>query len=166
MLQHAFDGYNVCIFAYGQTGAGKSYTMMGRQEEGQEGIIPLVCSSLLKYPSSLAHLNNCGKFNVPITFSLERSCLLDQTTIVGPIEQIQEMSKNKLHLFCYICVLQAGSVVPKLFIVPYPFKHSTSSCVPPLALGLAHSQMLFFAIIVSLPHTHTLYNTFIKHKNE
>lgn len=43
MLQHAFEGYNVCIFAYGQTGAGKSYTMMGKQEEGQEGIIPLVC---------------------------------------------------------------------------------------------------------------------------
>lgn len=43
MLQHAFEGYNVCIFAYGQTGAGKSYTMMGRQEEGQEGIIPMVC---------------------------------------------------------------------------------------------------------------------------
>ncbi|KAL1021149.1 hypothetical protein UPYG_G00009420 [Umbra pygmaea] len=46
MLQHAFDGYNVCIFAYGQTGAGKSYTMMGRQEEGQEGIIPLLCEEL------------------------------------------------------------------------------------------------------------------------
>lgn len=43
MLQHAFEGYNVCIFAYGQTGAGKSYTMMGKQEEGQEGIIPMVC---------------------------------------------------------------------------------------------------------------------------
>uniref|UniRef100_A0A8C2A6I5 plus-end-directed kinesin ATPase n=1 Tax=Cyprinus carpio TaxID=7962 RepID=A0A8C2A6I5_CYPCA len=42
MLQHAFEGYNVCIFAYGQTGAGKSYTMMGKQEEGQEGIIPLL----------------------------------------------------------------------------------------------------------------------------
>uniref|UniRef100_A0A4W5KBU6 Paraoxonase n=1 Tax=Hucho hucho TaxID=62062 RepID=A0A4W5KBU6_9TELE len=46
------------------------------------------------------------------------------------------------------------AVVPKLFIVPYPFKHSTSSCVPPLAPGSVHSQMLFFAIIVSLPHTH------------
>lgn len=49
MLHHSFDGYNVCIFAYGQTGAGKSYTMMGRQEvEGQEGIIPIICKDLFK----------------------------------------------------------------------------------------------------------------------
>ncbi|XP_033229959.1 kinesin-like protein unc-104 isoform X4 [Belonocnema kinseyi] len=46
MLEHAFEGYNVCIFAYGQTGAGKSYTMMGKQEEGQEGIIPQICKDL------------------------------------------------------------------------------------------------------------------------
>lgn len=28
-LQAAFDGYNACIFAYGQTGTGKTHTMMG-----------------------------------------------------------------------------------------------------------------------------------------
>lgn len=48
MLLHSFEGYNVCIFAYGQTGAGKSYTMMGRQEEGQEGIIPHICKDLFR----------------------------------------------------------------------------------------------------------------------
>ncbi|XP_024861978.1 kinesin-like protein KIF1B isoform X1 [Kryptolebias marmoratus] len=64
MLEHAFEGYNVCIFAYGQTGAGKSYTMMGKQEEGQglkqeegqglkqeegqEGIIPMLCEDLFE----------------------------------------------------------------------------------------------------------------------
>ncbi|KAE8293329.1 Kinesin-like protein KIF1B [Larimichthys crocea] len=48
MLAHAFEGYNVCIFAYGQTGAGKSYTMMGKQEEGQEGIIPMLCEDLFE----------------------------------------------------------------------------------------------------------------------
>ncbi|XP_077399239.1 kinesin-like protein KIF1B isoform X14 [Vanacampus margaritifer] len=48
MLQHAFEGYNVCIFAYGQTGAGKSYTMMGKQEDGQEGIIPMLCEDLFE----------------------------------------------------------------------------------------------------------------------
>ncbi|XP_035790791.1 kinesin-like protein unc-104 isoform X5 [Anopheles albimanus] len=48
MLQHSFDGYNVCIFAYGQTGAGKSYTMMGKQEESQEGVIPMICKDLFR----------------------------------------------------------------------------------------------------------------------
>lgn len=49
MLQHAFEGYNVCIFAYGQTGAGKSYTMMGKpNDEEQQGIIPRLCNDLFK----------------------------------------------------------------------------------------------------------------------
>ncbi|KAI9255314.1 hypothetical protein BY458DRAFT_520451 [Sporodiniella umbellata] len=44
LLDHAFDGYNCCIFAYGQTGAGKSYSMMGYGED--KGIIPRTCSAL------------------------------------------------------------------------------------------------------------------------
>lgn len=48
MLLHAFEGYNVCIFAYGQTGGGKSYTMMGKQEPEQQGIIPQLCEDLFK----------------------------------------------------------------------------------------------------------------------
>ena len=39
-------GYNVCIFAYGQTGAGKSYTMMGKADD--EGIIPRLCRDLFE----------------------------------------------------------------------------------------------------------------------
>lgn len=52
MLLHAFEGYNVCIFAYGQTGAGKSYTMMGKQEPGQQGIIPQMCEDLFRQTAS------------------------------------------------------------------------------------------------------------------
>ncbi|XP_038677295.1 kinesin-like protein KIF1B isoform X17 [Scyliorhinus canicula] len=48
MLQHSFEGYNVCIFAYGQTGAGKSYTMMGKQDKDHEGIIPQLCEDLFE----------------------------------------------------------------------------------------------------------------------
>lgn len=51
MLEHAIQGYNVCIFAYGQTGAGKSYTMMGTKEE--VGIIPRMCNDLFQHLQAL-----------------------------------------------------------------------------------------------------------------
>ena len=31
VIQAAFEGYNACIFASGQTGASKSYSMMGQE---------------------------------------------------------------------------------------------------------------------------------------
>ena len=58
MLDHAFEGYNVCIFAYGQTGAGKSYTMMGRLEPEQKGIIPLMCEDLFERINNLSITKN------------------------------------------------------------------------------------------------------------
>lgn len=34
LMMSIVDGYNVCIFAYGQTGAGKSFTMIGAADIG------------------------------------------------------------------------------------------------------------------------------------
>lgn len=48
MLEHALQGYNVCIIAYGQTGSGKSYTMMGGNNENDVGLIPRFCNDLFK----------------------------------------------------------------------------------------------------------------------
>ena len=64
--------------------------------------------------------------------------------------------------FLFLCTASKccwfRSEVPKLFIVPYPFKHSTSSCVPRLAL----SNIVFCHHCK--PAAHTLYDTFIKHE--
>ncbi|KAM3857449.1 kinesin-like protein KIF1C [Diretmus argenteus] len=65
MLLHAFEGYNVCIFAYGQTGGGKSYTMMGKQEPGQEGIIPQLCEDLFQ--------RTAGNIDPDLNYSVEVS---------------------------------------------------------------------------------------------
>ncbi|XP_015784743.1 kinesin-like protein unc-104 isoform X3 [Tetranychus urticae] len=64
MLQHAFEGYNVCIFAYGQTGAGKSYTMMGTKEE--EGVIPHICRDL--FHRILSDNDESAMYSVEVSF--------------------------------------------------------------------------------------------------
>lgn len=42
LVESVLEGYNGTIFAYGQTGCGKSHTMMGPRDAGPEerGIIP------------------------------------------------------------------------------------------------------------------------------
>lgn len=55
------NGYNGTVFAYGQTGAGKSYTMMGADidDEEQRGIIPRIVeqmfASILRSPGNIEY---------------------------------------------------------------------------------------------------------------
>ncbi|XP_006637740.2 kinesin-like protein KIF1A isoform X20 [Lepisosteus oculatus] len=67
MLEHAFEGYNVCIFAYGQTGAGKSYTMMGKQEKDQQGIIPQLCEDLFSRIND-SNNDNSMSYSVEVSY--------------------------------------------------------------------------------------------------
>jgi hypothetical protein len=46
LVQSAIDGYNVCIFAYGQTGAGKSFTMLG--EKDNPGVQPRAVNEIFR----------------------------------------------------------------------------------------------------------------------
>ncbi|ODV77388.1 kinesin-domain-containing protein [Suhomyces tanzawaensis NRRL Y-17324] len=46
VLNHFFQGFNVCLLAYGQTSSGKTFTMMGNKKE--PGIIPLVVRDILR----------------------------------------------------------------------------------------------------------------------
>lgn len=47
LVQSALDGYNVCLFSYGQTGAGKTHTMQGGAGPEARGIIPRAVNQLL-----------------------------------------------------------------------------------------------------------------------
>nr|XP_054748335.1 kinesin-like protein KIF28 isoform X2 [Lytechinus pictus] len=46
VLDNAFKGFNCSLFAYGQTGAGKSYSMVGYGQN--KGIVPITCDALFK----------------------------------------------------------------------------------------------------------------------
>lgn len=57
VVQSALDGYKVCLFSYGQTGAGKTHTMQGGRGMGEEGIIPRAVSKIL---ATVARLREQG----------------------------------------------------------------------------------------------------------
>ena len=43
VLDNAWNGFHCCLFAYGQTGAGKSYSMVGYGNN--KGIVPISCEA-------------------------------------------------------------------------------------------------------------------------
>uniref|UniRef100_A0A8C3E3D6 Kinesin family member 13A n=1 Tax=Corvus moneduloides TaxID=1196302 RepID=A0A8C3E3D6_CORMO len=66
ILEKAFQGYNACIFAYGQTGecSGKSFSMMGNAE--QLGLIPRLCCALFQRIS--VEENQSHTFKVEVSY--------------------------------------------------------------------------------------------------
>eukprot|EP00672_Neobodo_designis_P022090 CAMPEP_0174839334 /NCGR_PEP_ID=MMETSP1114-20130205/7973_1 /TAXON_ID=312471 /ORGANISM="Neobodo designis, Strain CCAP 1951/1" /LENGTH=909 /DNA_ID=CAMNT_0016073457 /DNA_START=149 /DNA_END=2878 /DNA_ORIENTATION=- len=49
VMEMALEGRNICLFAYGQTGAGKSFSMLGKTDVPElQGIIPRTCREIFK----------------------------------------------------------------------------------------------------------------------
>ncbi|KAK4380210.1 hypothetical protein RND71_002072 [Anisodus tanguticus] len=53
IIKSALDGYNACIFAYGQTGTGKTFTMEGTEEF--PGVVPRAIKALFKHAADSNH---------------------------------------------------------------------------------------------------------------
>jgi len=70
ILNWILGGYNCCVFAFGQTGAGKSYTMMGdlKADASKYGLIPRICHGLFESPEATAAQANEGTEMI-VTFS-------------------------------------------------------------------------------------------------
>ncbi|KAK6464823.1 P-loop containing nucleoside triphosphate hydrolase protein [Scheffersomyces coipomensis] len=48
LVDHVFQGYNVCLLAYGQTSSGKTYTMMGEPELEELGLVPRIVRDIMR----------------------------------------------------------------------------------------------------------------------
>ncbi|KIV95231.1 hypothetical protein PV10_02908 [Exophiala mesophila] len=66
-VQDVMNGYNGTVFAYGQTGAGKSYTMMGDMDDQEKkGIIPRITEQI--FDSILVHGSAQVEYTVGISY--------------------------------------------------------------------------------------------------
>lgn len=58
LVTSVLEGFNCCVFAYGQTGTGKTHTMEGiRGDEEQKGIIPRTFEQIWSHISRAQNLN-------------------------------------------------------------------------------------------------------------
>eukprot|EP01064_Diplonema_japonicum_P004406 TRINITY_DN1286_c2_g4_i2.p1 TRINITY_DN1286_c2_g4~~TRINITY_DN1286_c2_g4_i2.p1 ORF type:complete len:931 (+),score=161.76 TRINITY_DN1286_c2_g4_i2:62-2854(+) len=64
VLYSALEGRNVCLFAYGQTGAGKSFSMLGKANPPElQGIIPRSCLEIFRL-RDLERDDPCVKYQI------------------------------------------------------------------------------------------------------
>jgi Kinesin motor domain len=68
-VQQSLSGYNGCVFVYGQTGAGKTHTMVGSQD--QPGVLPRALEYLyeqialdLQHNSTTEYLVKCSYLEI------------------------------------------------------------------------------------------------------
>eukprot|EP00929_Paragymnodinium_shiwhaense_P057450 TRINITY_DN28759_c0_g1_i1.p1 TRINITY_DN28759_c0_g1~~TRINITY_DN28759_c0_g1_i1.p1 ORF type:complete len:431 (+),score=50.69 TRINITY_DN28759_c0_g1_i1:281-1573(+) len=71
VLDNAWKGYHCCLFAYGQTGAGKSYSMVGGGSKGpNKGIIPITCEEIFNRIGQQTGGDPGGKKRFEVTFTM------------------------------------------------------------------------------------------------
>jgi len=66
VLDASFEGYNTCVFAYGQTGAGKTYSMMGYGDE--PGLVPRICEGLFERAAAMADDGTGTKYSAVVSY--------------------------------------------------------------------------------------------------
>jgi len=102
VINNAFKGYNSCIFAYGLTGSGKTYTMMGGTDSNGsvapigssnqiDGLIPRICKDLFLRQTD--H-NGTAPGDCRISYQVEVSYLEIYSEQVRDLMNPQKNEKN------------------------------------------------------------------------
>jgi len=85
LVQSAVDGKNVTIFSYGNTGAGKTYTMHGNRHE--DGIAQRAIREVFKVIKGLGE--DCAVKISASMLELYNDCLIDLLPVKGTIQKIR-----------------------------------------------------------------------------
>ncbi|CAJ0915581.1 14914_t:CDS:2, partial [Entrophospora sp. SA101] len=92
IIQSVVDGYNCCIFAYGQTGAGKTYTMQGSDDTPEsEGMITRVFKHIFDLVNELEFQG----WNYTIEVNLESPDYVNQ--VLRSTTKNQTVSSTKMN---------------------------------------------------------------------
>ena len=67
VIDDVFKGFESTVFAYGQTGAGKSYSMVGYG--ANKGIVPISCDEIFKYIDQQKQANS-DKYQFQVTIQM------------------------------------------------------------------------------------------------
>lgn len=70
VLDALFDGYNACVLAYGPSGTGKTYTMMGSSAE--PGIAPRLCTAIFERMNTPSNFNQSTSFRINVRFYIKK----------------------------------------------------------------------------------------------
>lgn len=104
VLQHAFEGYNGTIMCYGQTGAGKTFTMTGnRTNFAQRGIIPRLLTQLFMEIKKRTDMTCSVQISYLEIYNENLYDLLDISTQPHEIN-VYETAAGRVHISGLRCV--------------------------------------------------------------
>jgi len=117
IIDHAFNGYNCCIFAYGISGSGKTHTIMGYNNE--PGLIPKISQALFDQQMQKNTLNNNMQYKIDISYfeiysEKIRDLLSNNKSDIKP--QIREHPENGPYIEGLISINVSSFLVIKKLI--------------------------------------------------
>ena len=93
-VQSAIDGFNVCVFSYGVTNSGKTYSMQGTRE--YPGINQLAIGKIFNSPGSTASVSVVQIYNETISDLLNEGKELDIRTSAGSEYSLEGVVEHKV----------------------------------------------------------------------